>query len=113
MYFRQHRRAVENLVDNGVRYGIRVRVGIEIEEATLVVRIDDDGPGIAPEDVARAFQPFTRLEGSRNRNTGGTGLGLTIARRAVEADGGTLVLSNRPEGSLRAEIRLPRAKGRD
>ena len=107
------RRAVENLVDNGVRYGTRVRVGIEIEEATLVVRIDDDGPGIAPEDVARAFQPFTRLEGSRNRNTGGTGLGLTIARRAVEADGGTLVLSNRPEGSLRAEIRLPRAKGRD
>ena len=106
------RRAVENLVDNGVRYGTRVRVGVEVDEAALVVRIDDDGPGIAPEDVARAFEPFTRLEGSRNRNTGGTGLGLTIAKRAVEAEGGTLALSNRSEGGLRTEIRLPRAGAR-
>ena len=59
-------------------------------------------------DVIRAFEPFARLEGSRNRNTGGTGLGLTIAKRAVEAEGGTLDLINRSEGGLRAEIRLPR-----
>ena len=73
------------------------------------MRIDDDGPGIPACDVACAFEPFTRLEGSRNRNTGGTGLGLTIARRAVEAEGGTLILTTRPEGGLRAEIRVPRA----
>ena len=102
------RRALENLVDNGVRYGVRVRIALAVEEAALVVRVDDAGPGIAPVDVARAFEPFTRLEGSRNRNTGGTGLGLTIARRSVEADGGTLRLGNRPGGGLRAEIRLPR-----
>lgn len=103
------RRALENIVDNGVRYGSRVRIDLGVEKAVLVVRIDDDGPGIPPEDVARAFEPFTRLEGSRNRNTGGTGLGLTIAKRAVEADGGTLGLANSPEGGLRAEIRLPPA----
>lgn len=100
------RRALENLVDNGVRYGSRVRVGLNVEKALMVVQVDDDGPGIPPEDVARAFEPFTRLEGSRNRNTGGTGLGLTIAKRAVEIEGGTLGLANRPEGGLRAEIRL-------
>ncbi|AWN42572.1 ATP-binding protein [Methylobacterium durans] len=102
------RRALENLVDNGVRYGSRVRVGLGIEEAELVVQVDDDGPGIDPEDVPRAFEPFARLEGSRSRNTGGTGLGLTIARRAIEAEGGTLGLAPRPEGGLRAEVRLPR-----
>ncbi|MEE7478783.1 MULTISPECIES: ATP-binding protein [Methylobacterium] len=102
------RRALENLVDNGVRYGARARIGMEFEGATLALRVDDDGPGIPPEDVARAFEPFTRLEGSRNRNTGGTGLGLTIAKRAIEAEGGTLTLANRPDGGLRVEIRLPR-----
>lgn len=107
------RRAVENLVDNGVRYGSRVRIGLGVEEAAVVMRIDDDGPGIAPEDVARAFEPFTRLEGSRNRNTGGTGLGLTIAKRAVEAEGGALGLVDRPDGGLRAEIRLPVSAARD
>ena len=102
------RRALENLVDNGVRYGSRVRIALAVEETALVMRIDDDGPGIPAGDVARAFEPFTRLEGSRNRNTGGTGLGLTIARRAVEAEGGTLALAPRLEGGLRAEVRLPR-----
>jgi signal transduction histidine kinase len=102
------RRVLENLVDNAVRYGARAHIGLEVEETTLVLRVDDDGPGIPPEDIARAFEPFTRLEGSRNRNTGGTGLGLTIARRVVETEGGTLTLANRPDGGLRAEIRLPR-----
>jgi signal transduction histidine kinase len=106
------RRALENLVDNGVRYGARVRIGLEVEATALVLRVDDDGPGVPPDEVARAFEPFTRLEGSRNRNSGGTGLGLTIAKRAVEAEGGTLRLVNRPEGGLRAEIRLPRAGAR-
>ena len=99
---------MDNLVDNGVRYGFRVGIDLTIEATDLVVGIDDDGPGIPSEDVIRAFEPFARLEGSRNRNTGGTGLGLTIAKRAVEAEGGTLDLINRSEGGLRAEIRLPR-----
>lgn len=106
------RRALENLVDNGVRYGDRVRIALGFEDGDLVVHVDDDGPGIPSEDVARAFEPFVRLEASRNRNTGGTGLGLTIARRAVEAEGGSLRLANRPGGGLRAEIRLPRPGGR-
>ena len=103
------KRALENLVDNGVRYGTRVWICLDIEESALLVTVEDEGPGIAAGDVVRAFEPFTRLEGSRNRNSGGTGLGLTIAKRAIEADGGTLDLSNRREGGLRAEIRLPRA----
>ena len=103
------KRALENLVDNGVRYGTRVWICLDIEESALLVTVEDEGPGIAAGDVVRAFEPFTRLEGSRNRNSGGTGLGLTIAKRAIEADGGTLDLSNRGEGGLRAEIRLPRA----
>ncbi|MFE1597481.1 ATP-binding protein [Methylobacterium sp. ID0610] len=107
------RRALENLVDNGVRYGSRVRISLEIEDAALVVRVDDDGPGIPPGDITRVFEPFTRLEGSRNRNTGGTGLGLTIAKRAIEAEGGTLGLDNRSESGLRAEVRLPRAGSRN
>ena len=104
------RRALENLVDNGVRYGSRVRIDLEVQETALVVRIDDDGPGIPPADIDRALAPFTRLEASRNRNTGGTGLGLTIAKQAVEAEGGTLALATRPGGGLRAEIRLPRSE---
>ncbi|MFC6790672.1 ATP-binding protein [Methylobacterium komagatae] len=103
------RRALENLVDNGVRYGTRVRIGLRVEDAAMMLQVDDDGPGIPPAEIARAFEPFVRLEGSRNRNTGGTGLGLTIAKRAVEADGGSLELINRPGGGLRAAIRLPRA----
>lgn len=101
------RRAMENLVDNGVRYGSRVRIGVATEGGALVVRIDDDGPGIPEADVARALEPFVRLEGSRNPHTGGTGLGLTIAKRALEADGGALHLGGGPAGGLRAEARLP------
>ncbi|KMO19678.1 ATP-binding protein [Methylobacterium indicum] len=104
------RRALDNLVDNGVRYGSRVRIDLRVEATGLVIGVDDDGPGIPFEDVVRAFEPFTRLEGSRNRNTGGTGLGLTIAKRAIEVEGGTLDLANRPEGGLRAEVRLPQVR---
>ncbi|KQP50379.1 ATP-binding protein [Methylobacterium sp. Leaf106] len=102
------RRALENLVDNAVRYGERAAMILEVGEDAVVLRIEDDGPGIAPEEVESAFAPFTRLEASRNRHTGGTGLGLTIARRAIQAEGGSLTLTNRAEGGLRAELILPR-----
>ena len=102
------RRAIDNLVDNAVRYGQRARLALEVREETLRLRIDDDGPGLSPEEARRAFEPFTRLEASRNRNSGGVGLGMTIARRAIEAEGGDITLSTRPEGGLSIEITLPR-----
>lgn len=103
------RRALDNVVDNAVRYGTRARISLAVEAEALLLTVEDDGPGIASEEVARAFEPFTRLEMSRNRNTGGTGLGLTIARRIVEAEGGTIAMANRLEGGLQVRISLPRA----
>ena len=72
-----------------------------------VITIDDQGPGIPDTDLERVFDPFVRLEGSRSRDTGGTGLGLSIARTILQSHGGDIVLSNGPEGGLRAIISLP------
>ena len=102
------KRALANLIDNAVRYGSSAWVEVKVEERGLRIRIDDEGPGIADEDLARVFEPFERLDASRNSNTGGTGLGLTIARRAIEREGGTIQLVNKPGGGLRAEVELPR-----
>ncbi|WP_244641986.1 ATP-binding protein [Chelatococcus reniformis] len=102
------RRAVINLADNAVRYGLRARLALEPHDEALVIRVDDDGPGLAAEDVERVFEPFVRLETSRNRSSGGTGLGLTIARHAIETEGSTVTLTTRPEGGLRAQFTLPR-----
>jgi signal transduction histidine kinase len=74
----------------------------------LAITIEDDGPGILERDFERVFQPFVRLEESRGRDTGGSGLGLTIARAVVLAHGGEIALANRPEGGLRVTITLPR-----
>ena len=101
------RRAIRNLVGNALRYGQRARVEVFAHDHTAVVRIDDNGPGIPPGQIATMLEPFARGEGSRNRATGGAGLGLTLARAIAEQHGGSLSLSNRPEGGLRAEIRLP------
>nr|USU33323.1 ATP-binding protein [Methylobacterium sp. OTU13CASTA1] len=105
------RRALDNVVDNAVRYGGRADLRLALEAATLVLWVEDEGPGIAPEAVGLAFAPFTRLENSRNRNTGGTGLGLTIARRVIEGEAGSIDLENRAGGGLRVCIRLPRPAG--
>lgn len=91
------RRAFANLVDNAVRYGQQARV---VLKADGVVEIHDKGQGIAPEDVERAQQPFVRLENSRNRDTGGTGLGLTIARAVIQRHSGRLEFSRSAEGFL-------------
>jgi len=103
------RRAIRNLAENGAKYGKQSR--IHLEEGADIVRIvvDDDGPGIPEDQVEKAFQPFVRLEGSRNRETGGLGLGLAITRSIVLNHGGDLKLVNRPEGGLRAIITLPKA----
>jgi signal transduction histidine kinase len=101
------RRIVGNLVDNALRYGgsASIVVGRDSQGAVLV-RVLDDGPGIPAEQLEAVFEPFFRLEGSRNRDTGGTGLGLAIARQLAGSLGGTLTLHNRPEGGLEARLTL-------
>ena len=101
------RRALRNLIENALRYGGSARIGLAREGARAVIAVEDDGPGIAPEDVAAMLEPFRRGEASRNRGTGGAGLGLTITRAILREHRGELVLANRPEGGLRAEMRLP------
>jgi signal transduction histidine kinase len=76
-------------------------------QAGVTLREDDAGPGIPEADLDRVFQPFQRLEASRNSGTGGVGPGLAIARRAVGNEGGTVRLGNRRDGGLRAEVSLP------
>lgn len=101
------RRAVRNLVENAVRYGGSARARVRIDAQTAIVDIDDDGPGIPEDQLTEVLKPFVRLEASRNRDTGGHGLGLTIARAIAERHGGMLTLANRPEGGLRVSLRLP------
>jgi two-component system, OmpR family, sensor kinase len=101
------RRALGNLIANAVKYGERARVSIRGAAGSAIITIDDDGPGIPVGDVERAFQPFQRLEHSRSKDTGGFGLGLTIARTIIIGHGGLLTLANRPEGGLTATVVLP------
>lgn len=101
------KRCLTNLVGNAVKFGKRAEVTVQDGEA-LRIRIRDEGPGIAPEELERVFEPFHRLEASRNRGTGGTGLGLSIARDVAQAHGGTVTLRNLPQGGLEAELILPR-----
>ncbi len=101
------KRGLRNLITNALRYAGTARVGIARDGNLAILRVDDDGPGIAEDRIQDMLEPFTRGEASRNRETGGAGLGLTLARAVAEQHGGTLVLSNRPEGGLRAEIRIP------
>jgi len=102
------KRAFANLIENAVRYGNTARVKLESGDDGITVIVDDDGPGIPEDQLTQVFAPFVRLETSRSRETGGVGLGLSIARSVVLAHGGTIVLENRPEGGLRAIVRLPR-----
>lgn len=106
------RRALRNVIGNAVRYGQRARISVARQAKSVAITIDDDGPGIADDQIERMFEPFTRLEASRNMATGGTGLGLTLARAVAHQHGGTLTVQNRRgaggaiEG-LRAVLTLP------
>nr|WP_313424423.1 HAMP domain-containing sensor histidine kinase [Brevundimonas diminuta] len=102
-------RALSNLIDNAVLYGDRAEVAVTSDEGAVVCIIDDSGPGLPPDQLEAVFSPFHRLEASRSRATGGAGLGLAISRSIIERSGGCVVLSDRPEGGLRATVRLPRA----
>ena len=101
------RRALTNLIDNAIKYGHQARVTLENDQDGILIRIDDNGPGIPEEFLDDAFKPFQRLDASRNRETGGTGLGLTLARTIIRAHGGDIALSNRDEGGLSVEVKLP------
>ena len=100
-------RALRNLIDNAVRYGGTADVRVTQEPGFAVITVADTGPGLPEDQLEAVFEPFVRLEASRNRDTGGVGLGLAIARTIIQAHGGTVRLRNRPGGGLCAIVRLP------
>ena len=101
------KRCIANLLDNAILYGQRARVRVEEGASELSIRVKDDGPGLPEEELEKVFDPFYRCETSRSRETGGTGLGLGIARSIAEAAGGKLELRNHPQGGLEAVLTLP------
>jgi len=103
------KRCLTNLVANAVKFGTRADIVVE-DGTALVIRVRDRGPGIPAGELERVFEPFYRLESSRNRDSGGTGLGLSIARDIAQSHGGALTLHNLPEGGLEACLTLPRQR---
>ena len=103
------KRCLANLVENAVKYGKSALIKVDDNDERLEIRIQDEGPGIPTAELARVFDPFYRLERSRSRETGGTGLGLTIAKSIAEGHGGRLTLQNRSGGGLEARLVLPRS----
>jgi len=101
------KRALNNLIDNALKYGESAGVQLSGNSEGIQLVIDDNGPGIPDKNLEDVFTPFFRMEASRNRETGGTGLGLAVARTIVHAHGGQLRLTNRPQGGLRAVMQLP------
>ena len=101
------KRAITNLIINSKKYAETVKVGFEYNSEHAIITIDDNGPGIKPEHRDDVFKAFFRLDPSRNTDTGGTGLGLTIAKDIVQSHGGDLLLSEASLGGLRATITLP------
>jgi signal transduction histidine kinase len=101
------RRLVTNLIDNAVKFGGSARARVYADDDAAVIEVDDEGPGVNDLDRDRIFEPFVRVEPSRNRETGGAGLGLAVVRSVARAHGGDATLENRPEGGLRATARLP------
>ena len=101
------KRMFANLIDNAIKFGGLARVSLGTEDGCAVVEVEDDGPGLAEADLEAVFEPFRRAEPSRNRDTGGMGLGLTAARSIARAHGGDVRLGNRLGGGLRAVASLP------
>jgi len=101
------RRALANLIDNAVRYGGGAEVALSEADGAVVVDVADRGPGIPEADRERVFAPFVRLDESRSRETGGTGLGLAVARTILRGHGGDVTLHDRPGGGLVVRATLP------
>jgi signal transduction histidine kinase len=103
------KRCVTNLVQNAVTYGLKAHLTLRHTDDRVALVIHDQGPGIPQAKLDAVFSPFVRLEGSRSRETGGLGLGLTIARTIARAAGGDICLANRPGGGLETRLSLPLA----
>jgi signal transduction histidine kinase len=101
------KRSFANLVGNAVKYGGAARVALTVAPGLATITVEDDGPGLPPDELERVFEPFYRVEDSRNRETGGTGLGLPIARNILRAHGGDVVLGNHAGRGARAVVTLP------
>jgi signal transduction histidine kinase len=101
------KRVFANLVGNAVKYGQAAHVTLNTDHGLATIIVEDNGPGVPPDLLERIFEPFFRVEDSRNRETGGTGLGLPIARNILRAHGGDVVLGNRAGGGARAVATLP------
>jgi len=101
------KRCLDNLLSNALRYGRKANVSMAVRSNAVDIIIDDDGPGVAPDKREEVFRPFFRLEGSRNPETGGVGLGLTIARDVARFHGGDVVLEDSPMGGTRARVWIP------
>jgi signal transduction histidine kinase len=101
------RRALRNLVSNALQYGRRAAISVERHDGQVRLIVDDDGPGIAADQLERIFEPFARADSSRNRAFGGSGLGLTIARAIAQAHRGSVTVENRANGGVRAILTLP------
>lgn len=99
------RRLLRNLIDNAVKYGHKAQVSVQVAEGRTELIVEDEGPGIPAEQLNEVLQPFSRLEHSRSRLTGGSGLGLTIADAIARSQGASLLLENRAAGGLRAVVR--------
>jgi signal transduction histidine kinase len=103
------KRCLINLVANAIKFGARAELVVQ-DGPELIICVRDRGPGIPEAELERVFEPFYRLESSRNRDSGGSGLGLAIARDIAQAHGGSLTLANLPAGGLEATLRLPRRR---
>jgi signal transduction histidine kinase len=102
------RRAFANLIDNAITYGERATVAVDADADEIMVEITDNGPGIPDEEMKNVFKPFFRLDRSRNRKTGGVGLGLSIVKSIIEIHQGQIEMFNRLEGGLTVRVTLPR-----
>jgi len=100
-------RAIGNLVDNAIRYGSVARVSLERDTDNVIIVIEDEGPGIPEERMETVFEPFVRGDDSRNSETGGAGLGLSIALSIIRSHGGTLTMHNRKPTGLKVSVELP------
>lgn len=107
------KRAFANLIENALKYGGRACVTLRALPNRLEISVDDEGPGISDTELEKVFNPFYRLEDSRNRETGGFGLGLTVARSIIRGHGGDVFLENRRAGGLQVTTNLPRIPDHD
>lgn len=103
----QLKRALNNIINNARRYANHIKISLKKSQSKVVVFIDDDGPGIPPDEIENVFKPFYRGEKSRNRDTGGVGLGLAVTQHVILSHGGWIRLRNRRSGGLSVMITLP------